>query len=177
MSTQIPGYVTGTWKIDPVHSHVGYSVRHLNVNRLWGRFETFDGEIVTADDPRQSTVTATIDIQSFSSGFAMRDGHIKSEGFLNADAHPTMTFRSTGIREQGDNWIIDGDLTLRGVTKPVSLETEVSGVVEGPQGGSVLALVASTKLNRTDFGVGNPGNIPVSEEVTILLGVEAALQD
>lgn len=177
MSAQIPGYVTGTWKIDPVHSHVGYSVRHLGVNRLLGRFETFEGEIVTADDPRQSTVTATIDTRSFSSGFGMRDGHIKGESFLNAEAYPTMTFRSTGIREVDDTWIIDGELTLRGVTRPVSLKTEVSRVVEAPQGGSVLALVANTTLHRTDFGVGNPGNMPVSEEVTVLLGIEAALQD
>lgn len=176
LSTQIPGYVTGTWKIDPVHSHVGYNVRHLGVNRLWGRFESFEGEIVTADNPLESTVTATIETQSFSSGNAMRDGHIRGENFLNAEAHPTATFRSTGIREDGDSWIIDGEFTLRGVTKPIALKAELGGIVQNPQGATVFALGASTTLNRTDFGVGQHGNVVVSEEVRIVLGIEAALQ-
>jgi polyisoprenoid-binding protein YceI len=171
----IPGYVAGTWTIDTVHSHVGYSIRHFGVNTLRGRFESFEGEIVTAENPLDSTVTATIDTKSFSSGHPMRDDHMRAEGFLNVDEHPTMTFRSTGIREDGDDWIIDGELTLRGVTKPVALKTTVGGIIESPQGGTVFALAATTTLNRRDFGVGMPGNVVVSEEVEIILGIEAKL--
>lgn len=176
VSTQMPGYVAGKWTIDPVHSHVGYSIRHFGVNRLQGRFESYEGEIVTADNPLDSTVTATIDTTSFSSGHPMRDDHMRGEAFLNAGEHPTMTFRSTGVREDGDGWLIDGELTLRGVTKPVTLKTELGGIIESPQGGTVLALAVSTTLNRTDFGVGMPGNVVVSEEVAITLGIEAKLQ-
>jgi polyisoprenoid-binding protein YceI len=175
VSTEIPGYVAGTWSIDPVHSHINYSVRHLRIARSHGRFESFHGEIVTADNPLASSVTATIDTKSFSSGFATRDEHVRSEAFLDVDQHPTATFRSTGIRQDGDTWTIDGEFTLRGVTKPLALTTRLAGFTENAQGATTIVLSANTTLDRTEFGVGMPSGAIVSEEVIISLEIEATL--
>src|SRR5215472_1020253 len=116
-AVQIPGYIAGTWAIDPVHSEVSFVVRHMMVSKVRGRFDKFEGTIETASDPLQSTVTATVDLSSVNTGNETRDNHIRSEDFFHVEKHPTMTFRSTRIRPEGENFLLDGDLTLRGVTK------------------------------------------------------------
>src|SRR5690242_14940681 len=100
----IPGYLTGTWTIDPVHSDVSFIVRHLGISKVRGQFATFSGEIVTADNPLDSTVTATIDAGSFHSRNEQRDGHVRGEDFLHVDDHPQLTFVSTGIRQDGEDF-------------------------------------------------------------------------
>jgi polyisoprenoid-binding protein YceI len=175
-ATQIPGYVTGTWDIDVVHSDIEFSVRHFGVGKARGRFDTFSGEIVTADDLAESSVTASIDTASVNTGHGDRDTHLRSSDFFDVDTYPTASFRSTGIREDGDDYIIDGELTLHGVTKAVSLEVELGGFTDTENGGKLLGLSASTTLNRTEFGVGPEGGAVLGEKVKLTLEVEAHLR-
>src|SRR6266581_2024756 len=115
--TAIPGYTAGTWTIDPVHSEVGFAVRHMMVSKVRGRFTSFSGEIVTGADPLGSSVTAEIDLSSIDTGNEQRDAHIRSADFFEVETYPTMTYRSTGVRPHRDGYILDGKLTLKGVTK------------------------------------------------------------
>lgn len=171
-TTQIPGYVQGTWDIDSVHSEVEFTVRHMGVGKSRGRFDSFSGEIVTGETPEQSSVTATIDATSINTGNADRDAHLRGADFLDTDQHPTASFRSTGVRSNGEDYVIDGEFTMRGVTHPVSLDAELGGFTE--QG--VVGLSAKTTVNRTDFGVGPAGGAMVGEKVTISLEIEAQLR-
>ncbi|MFC7343691.1 YceI family protein [Saccharopolyspora griseoalba] len=169
---QIPGYAVGTWDIDTVHSDIIFSVRHMGVGKSKGRFGTFSGEIVTAANPLESSVTATIDITSIDTRNADRDAHVRSADFFDAEQFPTATFRSTGVRQDGEDFLIDGELTLKGVTKPVTLETELGGF----NGEGLVGLSASTTINRTDFGVGPAGGAMIGEKVTLTLDIEAQLR-
>src|ERR687883_1213287 len=117
-AVQIPGYVAGTWDIDPAHSTVGFAVRHMMVSKVRGFFREFSGEIVTAENPTDSTVTATIDLASIDTRQEQRDAHVRSADFFDADNHPQMTFRSTAVRTDGADWTVDGELTLKGTTRP-----------------------------------------------------------
>ncbi|CAM3462368.1 YceI family protein [Kibdelosporangium persicum] len=170
----IPGYQTGTWAIDPIHSDVSFIVRHLGVSKVRGQFNTFSGEIVTAEDPLQSTVTATIDAGSFHTRQEQRDNHVKAEDFLHVADHPEIKFVSTGIRQDGADFLLDGELTIRGVTKPVTLELEINGFGQGPDGTPVVGISASTEINRKDFGVhGGAASPMVGEKIKIALEIEA----
>ncbi|ALG11754.1 YceI family protein [Kibdelosporangium phytohabitans] len=170
----IPGYITGTWTIDPIHSDVSFIVRHLGVSKVRGQFGTFSGEIVTAEDPLKSSVTATIDAGSFHSRQEQRDNHVKSEEFLHVDGHPELTFVSTGVRHDGEEFLLDGDLTIRGVTKAVTLNLELNGFGQGPDGSPVVGISASTEINRKDFGVhGGAAGALVGEKIQVALEIEA----
>ena len=181
-AVEIPGYVTGTWTIDPVHSEVSFVVRHMMVSKVRGRFDKFEGAVETAPDPLQSTVTATVDLSSVNTGNETRDNHIRSEDFFHIEKHPTMTFRSTGIRAEGENFLLDGDLTLRGVSRPVTFFLEVNGFGPDPYGGTRSGFSATTEINRNDWNVSYNGPIPgassgmvLSDRVTINLEIEAVL--
>ncbi|WP_433869445.1 YceI family protein [Saccharopolyspora sp. CA-218241] len=169
---QVPGYTVGTWDIDPVHSAIEFSVRHMGVGKSRGRFQSFRGEIVTAENPLESSVTATIDTNSVDTGNADRDAHLANPDFLDSENHPTATFRSTAIRADGDDYVIEGEFTLHGVTRTIALETELGGITEE----GVLGLSAETTLNRTDFGVGPDGGAMVGEKVKLTIEVEAQLR-
>src|ERR1700712_3967379 len=121
---------TGTWAIDPVHSSISFSVRHLMVSKVRGNFDTFSGAIVVAEDGTPS-VSAEIAVDSIDTRNEQRDAHLKSADFFDAEKHPTATFASTAVRANGDDYVLDGDFTLKGITKPVSLELEFSGVNPG----------------------------------------------
>jgi polyisoprenoid-binding protein YceI len=182
-AVQIPGYLAGTWAIDPVHSEVSFTVRHMMVSKVRGRFDTFEGTVVTGADPLSSTVTATVDLSSINTGQEQRDAHIRSADFFEVEKYPNMTFASTGVRANGDDFLLDGDLTLKGVTKPVTFSLEVNGVGPDAYGGTRAGFSASTEINRSEFGVtfngpipGVPGGVAVSERVTINLEIEAILQ-
>ncbi|SMD21912.1 YceI family protein [Kibdelosporangium aridum] len=173
----IPGYKTGTWAIDPIHSDVSFIVRHLGVSKVRGQFNTFSGEIVTAENPLQSTVTATIDAGSFHTRQEQRDNHVKSEDFLHVDDHPEIKFVSTGVRQNGEDFLVDGDLTIRGVTKPVTLELEINGFGQGPDGSPLVGISATTEISRKDFGVhGGAAGAMVGDKIQIALEVEAGLK-
>jgi polyisoprenoid-binding protein YceI len=181
--TEIPGYVAGTWDIDPVHSEVAFTVRHMAVSKVRGRFDKFEGVIVTGEDPLSSTVTATIDATSINTNNEQRDGHIKSADFFEVEAHPTWTFTSTGIKADGDDYLLSGDLTIKGVTKPVTLKLEVSGFGPDAYGGTRFGFSGAGEINRNDFGVsfngpipGVPGGVIVSDKVTLHLEIEGVLR-
>lgn len=177
------GYLTGTWDIDPVHSEVSFVIRHMVVSKVRGRFDKFEGVIVTADDPLQSSVEATIEAASVNTNQEQRDGHIRSADFLDVENHPQITFRSTGIRADRDRFLVSGDLTIRGVTKPVTLEVEPNGFTPDPFGGTRTGFSATTEINRQDFGVSYNGPIPgadnamvLSDKVTLNIEIEAVLR-
>jgi polyisoprenoid-binding protein YceI len=175
----IPGYIVGTWDIDPVHSDVSFIVRHLGVSKVRGRFDTFSGSIVTAEDPLQSSVNATIDATTVSTRNDQRDNHVRSEDFLHVGEHPELTFRSTGVRfEDGETFVLDGELTVRGVTKTVPLVLEVNGFADGMQGGKVAGFSATTEISRKEFGVtGGPAGGVVGDKIQIHLEIEASLRE
>ena len=180
-AVEIPGYVAGTWAIDPVHSEVSFVVRHMMVSKVRGRFDKFEGTIVTAPDPLQSSVTATVDLSSVNTGEPNRDNHIRSADFFEVESHPTLTFRSTGVRPDGDNFLLDGELTIRGTTRPITLKLEVNGFGPDAYGGTRAGFSASGEINRHDFGVSYNGPIPgggvaVSEKVSITIEIEGVLQ-
>ena len=151
--TAIPGYEAATWTIDPVHSEVGFSVRHMMVSKVRGRFTNFSGQLVTAEDPAASSVTAEIDLTSINTGNEQRDAHIKSADFFEVETYPTMTYRSTGVRVEDGEYILDGELTLKGVTKSLPLHLELNGFGPDPFGGTRAGFTATGELNRRDFGV------------------------
>jgi polyisoprenoid-binding protein YceI len=184
-AVQVPGYVAGKWTVDPVHSHVGFTVKHMMVSKVRGNFKIFDAEIVTADDPLKSSFSARVDLRSIDTGNEQRDNHIRSADFFEVESHPEMTYRSTGFRpaDGGEGFIVDGDLTIRGTTRQTPLTLEVEGFGPDPYGGTRAGFTLSGEINRTDFGVSFNGPIPgssgaviISEKVQVLVEIEAVLQ-
>ena len=177
-TTDIPA---GTWTIDPTHSEVGFSVRHLMVSKVKGKFSEFEGAITIAQDPKQSTVEAEITLASVDTGDENRDGHLKTGDFFDVETHPTMTFASTSVAGKGDEFTVTGDLTLKGVTKPVELDLEFNGVGPDPWGGTRAGFSAETEISRKDFGIDiemplDGGGVVVGDKVRVLLEIEAVLQ-
>jgi polyisoprenoid-binding protein YceI len=153
------------------------------VSKVRGRFDKFEATIVTAEDPLQSSVEATIDAGSINTVQEQRDAHIRSVDFLDAENHPSITFHSRGVRSDGDQFLVDGDLTIRGVTKPVTLELEVNGFGPDPYGGTRAGFTAKTEIDRQDFGVSYNGPIPgannamvLSDKVLLQIEIEAVLR-
>lgn len=179
-ATSIPGYVAGTWTIDPVHSEIGFSARHMMVSKVRGKFANFTGEIVTGDDPLGSSATAEIDLTSINTGNEQRDAHIKSADFFEVETYPTMTYRSTGVRFEDGEYVLDGELTLKGVTRNVPLTLELNGFGPDPYGGTRAGFTATGEINRRDFGVNfnaplQNGGVVVSDKITLNLEIEAVL--
>jgi polyisoprenoid-binding protein YceI len=179
-TSTIPGYIAGTWDLDPSHSEVGFSVRHLMVSKVRGRFGKFEGEFVTAEDPLASSVTATIDLGSVITGDENRDAHLRSPDFFDVGSNPTMTYRSAGLRSQGNGYVLDGELTLHGVTRSVPLNLELNGFIESPMG-TRAGFSASGEISRKDFGIEfnmplEGGGVVVGDKVTISLEVEGVLR-
>src|SRR5690349_20766970 len=130
MTTATTALPVGTWAIDPVHSSVGFSVRHVVVSKVRGGFDTFSGAITVAEDGTPS-VSAEIAIDSINTRNEQRDAHLKAADFFDAESFPVATFVSTGVRADGDNYVVDGDFTLKGVTRPIALALEFNGVNPG----------------------------------------------
>ena len=180
-TVQIPGYVAGTWDIDPAHSTVGFSVRHMMVSKVRGYFREFTGELVTAEDPTQSSVTARINMDSIDTRQEQRDAHIRSADFFDVGNHTEMTFRSTEVHTDGADWHIVGDLTIKGITKPVKLELELNGFGPDAYGGTRAGFSAKTEISRKAFGVDidmpmDGGGVVVSDKINIELEIEAVLR-
>lgn len=173
--------VTGTWVIDPVHSEVGFSVRHL-MTKVRGQFRDFEGTIEVAEDRLASKAAVTVQIGSVSTGNPQRDADLGTSQYFEVDKYPTMTFVSTGFRATGDDrFALIGDLTVKDVTKQVELDVEYLGVDEDPWGNSRAGFEASTSINRRDFNV--TGNVPlngekvlIGEQITVTISVQAILQ-
>ena len=173
---------TGTWTIDASHSEVGFSVRHLGISKTRGRFGTFTGTLqVDAENPANSSVEVEIDAASIDTKDAGRDEHLRSADFFDAEQFPTLSFRSTAVRGTGSDWTVEGELTIRGVTRPVVLETELVGLQKDPWGNDRVGFAATTEVNREDFGLTwnaalETGGFLVGKNVKIDLEVEAVLQ-
>lgn len=174
------GLTAGTWAIDQAHSSISFSVRHLVVSKVRGSFETFSGAITVAEDGTPS-VAADIDVTSIHTGNPDRDAHVKAADFFDVEKYPTASFRSTGVQAKGDDYVLDGEFTLKGVTKPITLALEFNGVNPGMGHGEVAGFEASVVLNRKDFGIDidmplETGGAVVGDKVTITLEIEALKQ-
>ena len=168
----------GTYEIDPSHSVVEFVVRHLGLAKVRGRFNQFGGTIEIGEDPTDSSVEVSIDAASIDSRDEKRDEHLRSADFLDATNHPALEFRSTGIRQEGDTWFVDGDLSIRGEARPVGLELEFEGATTDPWGNVRMGCSAVTEVNREDFGLTwnqalETGGWLVGKQVRIELSVEA----
>jgi polyisoprenoid-binding protein YceI len=170
----IPGYVAGTWKADPAHSEIAFSVRFLVISKTRGRITTHDVTLVTDKDPLRSSVTATIDLASIDTGNEKRDNHLHAAEYLDVDTYPTMSYRSTGIRQTLDGWAVDGELTLHGVTRQVPLTLKVNAFSSDQRDGQRASFSATAEINRRDFGI-DAGGVALSNKVSISLEIQAVL--
>ena len=173
---------TGTYAIDASHSHVGFKVRHLMVSKVRGRFADFDGSITIAEDPLESSVEVTVQLASIDTRDEQRDGHLRGGDFFDIEQNPTMTFRSTGVRQVAEGrFDVEGELTLLGTTRPLVLHTTFDGSAADPWGGQRAAFSATAELDREDFGLTwnqalETGGVLVGKKVEIELEVEAVRQ-
>ena len=180
--TEIPGFLAGTWQIDQVHSDLSFTVRHMMVSKVRGNFRSFSGEIVTALDPEVSAVNARVDLSSIDTNNEDRDNHLRSPDFLDVEHFPVMEYKSTGVRQgRGDSYLVDGDLTLHGVTRPVTLEVEVNGFGPDPFGGHRAGFTATGEISRKEFGIDinmpmDGGGVVVGDNIKIALEIEAILE-
>lgn len=170
-----------TWQIDPAHTNVEFSVRHMMISNVKGQFQKTSGTItINGNDPTSAKIDATIDAASINTRVDKRDAHLKSPAFLDVDKYPTITFKSTKVEAAGPGkWKVTGDLTLHGATKPVVLDVEGTGTpITDPMGNTRAGASASTKINRKDFGLTwnqplETGGVMVGDEVAISIDVEA----
>jgi polyisoprenoid-binding protein YceI len=178
--TTVEGLSAGTWTIDPVHSEVAFVVRHMMVSKVRGRFQQFSGEITIGEDALASSVTAEIDMTSITTDNEMRDNHLRTHDFFEVEKHPTMTFTSTSVAEKGEDYVVTGDLTIKGNTHQVELVLEYNGSVTDPQGAQRAGFSAGTQISRKAFGVdietplGEDGKgVVIGDKITISLEIEA----
>jgi len=171
---------TITWKLDPAHSSAEFKVKHMMISNVKGSFNGLSGTLAEdTADPTRSTVEASIDIATLNTGDAQRDAHLKSADFFEAEKHSTMTFKSTRVQKKGEGeYAVTGDLTLHGITKPVTFAVEgPSAPGKDPWGNTRIGLSATGKINRKDFGLSwnaalETGGVLVGEDVQISLDVQ-----
>jgi polyisoprenoid-binding protein YceI len=174
-TTTQTGIVAGTWTIDASHSEVGFTVRHL-MSKVRGQFETFEGSLTTGDTLEETRATATIDLNSVNTRDEQRDAHLRSKDFFGVEENGPMTFTTTSF----DGTTATGELTIKGVTKPVELDVEFLGVDLDPWGGTRIGFEATAEINRKDWGVDfniplDGGKVLIGDKVNLTLAVEAVL--
>ena len=169
---------TGTWNVDPSHSRVGFCVKHLGISNVRGEFHDLDGQFVIAEDDT-ATASGTVKVASIDTHEGGRDGHLKSADFFDADTYPEITFQSTSITATNeDTYEITGDLTMHGVTKPITLTAEIGGSDTDMYGNTRIGLEATAELSRSDYAMKfnaalGSGNMLVSDKVTLDLDIQA----
>lgn len=173
----IADLTTGTWTVDPSHSTVGFTARHLMITKVRGHFTDFDGSVTVAEDPLASTLIANVRLASVDTANADRDAHLRSGDFFDVDQHPEMTFRSTAITADGADYALRGDLTIAGQTHPVEFALEFDGVRTDPFGNTKAGFSARTEINRSDWGLNfnmalDTGGVLVSEKIQIEIDVQ-----
>lgn len=182
MTTSATATAVKTWKLDPAHSNVEFSVRHLMISTVRGRFSDVQGIVKTDDsDPSQGVVDVTVNAATIDTRESQRDAHLKSADFFDVERFPTITFRSTGIRAANDDaFKLSGDLTIHGVTREVVLDVTSEGRTRDPWGGERSGFSATTKIKRSDFGLTwnqllEAGGVAVSDEVRISIDAQLIL--
>lgn len=181
MGAPLSSLTPGTWNVDPSHSTVGFTARHLMVTKVRGRFIAFSGALTVADEPLASSVSATVEMASVSTGDDGRDAHLKSADFFDVEQFPTMTFTSTSIERDGDDddeFLMHGNLTIKGVTKRVTFELEFDGVATDPWGNTKAGFSAEAEINRKDWGLEwnvalEAGGVLVGEKIKLQLDIQA----
>lgn len=164
---------TTKWTIDSTHSEIGFKVKHMMFTNVSGKFDSYEATIITDEDNfENASIEFSADINSINSNNADRDNHLKSADFFDVENHPKLTFKATSFTKKGDDFELTGDLTLRGVTKPVKLEAEFSGLMKDPWGNTKAGLNISGKINRKDWGLNwnsalEAGGVLVGEEVRL----------
>lgn len=181
LTTDIPGYRAGTWTIDNAHSEVGFSIRHLMISKVRGKFQNFSATFVTAENPLESTVTASAEVASVSTNDENRDAHLRTGDFFEAEKYPTIDFVSTGVRVVDGEYKVDGNLTIKGVTLPVVFDFEFGGFGSDPYGNYKAGATAQAVVNREEFGLMynatlETGGVLLGEKVTITLDLQAKLE-
>jgi len=176
-SSQLADLTPGIWTVDPTHSTVGFTARHLMITKVHGHFTDFDGVVTIAQDPLESSVTANVRLASVDTGNADRDGHLRTADFFDVENHPEMTLRSTGIVERGNTDILTADLTIAGQTHPVEFALEFDGVTTDPFGSTKAGFAATADINRSDWGLSfnmalDTGGVLVSDKITIGLDIQ-----
>ena len=172
----------GTYDIDASHSNVDFVVRHLMISKVRGGFGSFSGAVTIADVPEESSVQVSIDAASINTNDEQRDGHLRGGDFFDTEQFPTLAFTSTGVdAAKGDHWKVAGDLTIKGVSKPVVLDVEFEGAQTDPWGGARVGFTASTEIDREEWGLSwnqalETGGVLVGKKIKIELGVEATRQ-
>ena len=177
--TEVP--VAGTYVVDAAHSHAGFVVRHLMVSKVRGAFSGVSGTVEVSDDVTASTVEVEIDPATVDTRDAGRDEHLRSADFFGTEEFGSITYTSSGIRRDGGGWVLDGDLTIKGVTRPVSLALEFLGAVTDPWGGSRLGFTAGGELDREDWGLNynqalETGGVVIGKKVTLEIEAELVRQ-
>jgi polyisoprenoid-binding protein YceI len=180
-AVQIHGYTPGTYKLDPVHSDVAFTVRHMMVSKIRGHFTKVEGDIVLAPNPLDSYATATIDPNSIDTNNPQRDDDLRSSNFFEVDKYPTIDYRSTAVRHTEDGFDVDGELTVHGVTQLVTLALDVNGFTKDPYGNIRAGFSATGEINRKDFGITtnipmDGGGVVIGDMVQLFIEVEAILQ-
>ena len=167
------------WAIDTMHSEVQFKVKHLVISTVTGSFNQFTAELeADKEDFTDAKVTFSADVDSIDTNNAQRDGHLKSDDFFAAASHPKLTFASTSLaKKSGNDYVLKGDLTIRGTTKPVELAVDFGGVAKDPYGQTKVGFEATGKINRKDFGlawsaVTEAGGVVVSDEVKLILNIQ-----
>lgn len=168
---------SGTWNIDPSHSEIGFTARHL-MSKVRGLFEKFEGQIITGEQP---SATATIDLNSINTRDENRDAHLRSADFFDVEKSGPMTFASTKVERGGRGLLVTGDLTIKGVTKPVTLDVEYLGSETDPWGGTRAGFEGTAQISRKEWGVDfnipmDGGRLLVGDKVDITVAVQAVLQ-
>jgi polyisoprenoid-binding protein YceI len=183
-TTTVPATLTGTYTIDPTHSRIGFVARHAMVTKVRGSFNEFDGSgFFDAEQPAQSRLALTIQAASIDTRNADRDAHLKSNDFFDMEHYPQITFASTAVEQvDSENYRVTGDLTIKGVTKPVTVDFEYTGTAVDPYGNTRIGLEGKTVVNRKDWGVNwnaalEAGGVLVSEKVTLEFEVSAIRSD
>lgn len=181
MSIEIPGYRPGTWVLDPAHSEVTFSVRHMMISKVRGTFGVKNATLIAPENPLDAKVEASVDVTSIDTKDENRDAHLRSADFFDVENHPSMEFVSTGTRYEDGDFLVDGDLTIRGVTKPVTFDFEFGGFGEDPSGNYKAGATATAVINREDFGLVwnvalEKGGVLVGKDITINLDLQGALQ-
>ena len=172
----------GTWALDTTHTDASFTARHLMVTKVRGRFPLVDGTVTIAENPLESSVVATLDVAGVTSGEAGRDDHLRNADFFDVEKYPTITFRSTKVAAaRGGDYRLTGDLTIKDVTKPVTLDLEYLGTIDSPFGDQRAGFSASTEISRKDWGLEwnmalEAGGVVVGDKVKINIEAEAILQ-